>query len=313
MKLGVIISLLLVVSSCAVYEYSDKRSHEDVYITSSEFDSPLRTEDMFEKKAVDGARGFITVPLLLKGADLAYQGIISVIDAKKEDNSASYKASLANQRFYGDVSRVGRMDPDHLSFRGFSITRSAQVDSEDGMTFKLDASLDTTKLPDIVAGSKFYLNIDTLKLEYAKLKYLDKRLLSPGTWFTKKDKKLNLDVSVDVIANWIDDEGMIHENVKMGSFFYPLRDFDIATLESQPLLITNQNFVGSSYLIPRSTTYCFDQRKKRIKCFGLGDFNVEVTITESKENSFVEKTFYENKGALIEAMKGQSFNQLIGE
>lgn len=311
-KLGLII-LTAWVSSCAVYEYSDKVENELLQMSGSTFETPLRSDDLFVQKQVEGARGFITVPLLLKGADLAYQGIISVIDAKKESNITSYKAGLANQRFYADVSKLGRMDPDHLSFQGFSVKRTARIDEEKGLTFSLDASLDTSKLEDIIAGSKFYLTIDNLDLRYTKLKYLDKKLIAPGTWFTKKDKNLNIDVQVDIIATWIDDEGHIHENIKMGNFFFPIRNIDLEQLKNGAYTVKGENFIGSSYLIPRSTTYCLDNRNKRSKCYGLGDFNIEVTITESKENSFIEQKFYENKGALIEAIKGQSIENLLNK
>jgi hypothetical protein len=312
---GIIIAIFTItlVAGCAIYPYSDKQEQEAIEITSTTFETPKRTEDMFVQKQIDGARGFVTVPLLLQGADLAYQGIISVIEAKKEENRAIYKAGLSNQRFYGDVSKEGRMDPDNLSFSGFTITRRALIDENTGLTFKLKSSLDTTKLEDIVAGAKFYLTLDSLEVNYTKLKYLDKKFLSPGTWFTKKDKVLNLDITVDIVANWIDDDGIIHDNVTMGSFFYPIREFDLAKLEEKPLVVTNEIFIGSSYLIPRSTTYCFDNRNKITKCFGLGDFNILVTITESKNNSFVEKTFFDNKDALIEAMKGQKIDQLLGK
>ncbi|MFT6176127.1 MAG: hypothetical protein ACJAUF_000034 [Bacteroidia bacterium] len=283
-------------------------------LSASSFDSPLRTEDMFVKKNEKGARGIITVPLLLQGADLAYQGIISIIEAKKEDNRAEYIAGLANQRFYGDVSKVGRMDPDNLSFSGFTMIRTAKIDEQTGLTFKLKSSLDTSKLEDIVAGAKFYLTLDSLELDYSKLKYLDRRLLSPGTWFAKKDKKLNMDINVEIMATWIDEDGTIYDNITMGSFFYPIRDFDLATLEQKPLIVTKKKLIGSSYIIPRSTTYCFNDRgNKRIPCYGLGDFNILVTVTESKDNSFAEKTFFENKNALIDAMKGQNISDLISQ
>ncbi|MDA8886574.1 hypothetical protein OAD66_07500 [Bacteroidia bacterium] len=306
-----VIAMLL--SSCAVYTYSDKQKGENLSIDATEFASPLRTSDMFTQKAQEGSRGLITVPLLLKGADLAYEGIISVIAAKKENNKAEYKTALANQRFYSNVSQLGPMDPDYLSFSGFTIKRFATLDESTGLTFSLKTSLDTSKLEDIVAGSKFYLKMDSLEMNYTKLKYLDKKLVAPGTWFTKKDKILNLDINIEIVANWIDDEGIIHDNVSMGSFFYPIRNFDLAQLEEKPMILSNKAFTGSSYIIPRSTTFCFDKRGNRIKCYGLGDFNVLVTVSESKDNSFIEKTFYENQGSLIEAMKDQNISNLIGK
>ena len=305
--------MTLLLSSCSVYTYSDKQKEEKLSIAASEFASPLRTSEMFTKKAQEGSRGLITVPLLLKGADLAYEGIISVIEAKKENNKAEYKTVLANQRFYNNVSQLGRMDPDYLSFSGFTIKRYAKIDESTGLTFNLKTSLDTSKLQDVVAGSKFYLTIDSLQLNYTKLKYLDKKLLAPGTWFTKKEKTLNLDVNIEIVANWIDDEGIIHENTTMGSFFYPIRNYDLSELKEKPMIISNKAFTGSSYIIPRSTTFCFDKRGNRIKCYGLGDFNVLVTVSESKDNSFVEKTFYQNQGSLIEAMKDQNISKLIGK
>ncbi len=249
----------------------------------------------------------ITADLLLKVVDFAFDGIKTAIKKSAEKYHQEYVVSLYNNTFYSQNSKVGLLDPKNIKFKGFNITRSVKL--QDGREVALNAffSMDSSKYIDIYTQSKFYLKCDSININFAKVKMNDKKWYTPWTWFMKEQNKINLDIEIDILTNWIDNNGAIHKQEQFGKFFFPVRGFVVGNQDSAN---TNQSLGGYCYLPPRSATFCMSKRGQWEKYFGQGDFDIIVKLTESSKNHKLNKLIYDNIGVL-EYAEAQPLKDLI--
>ena len=311
------ISLVFVFCSCTSYQYSNKTSNEKVILSSVDYDDPLTLKSIVALNNPQlESRGVMSTDMLVQGANLAIQGVKYLIDESKKKYIAEYIGSINNEKFYANNSKNGLLDPEGIQFKGFTFERNfKEKKGEQLKAIQASISLDESKLEDIYFNSKFYFKLDSISIDYAKVKLNAKKWFLPWTWFLKKQTTFNLDLEIAIHANWIDEQGVIHANVPFGQFFLPLRNIPVNPNDGDKQHYFNQlkniPIAGSAYLIPRSVTFCRDIRGKIEPCFGRGDFNITVKVKESSKEGFVTKLLQDNADDLIKNLKPGDIKKLI--
>lgn len=308
----------VVFAACTSYEYSNKSKAENTQITPAVFEEPLDLATIVDINNPDHekTRGAITTDMLIQGANLAVQGVKYLIDESKKKYHQEYVAALNNQNFYATNSELGSMDPNNIQFKGFSMLRSFKdPKSERQMAVSASFSLDSSKYQDIYFNSKFYLMLDSIDIDFSKVKVNQSTWFMPWTWFLKKEKEFNLDLEIQVYANWIDEFGSIHSRVPFGSFILPLRGIPLDPNSEKYKEYFNNlkgtQLSGSSYIIPRSVTYCTNARGKSKQCYGRGDFDIEIKVVESSKEDFVTKIIQDNSDQIFDNIKGEDLIKAI--
>lgn len=282
---------------CMPTKLSNKSSGEQLQLATQSFDKPLTYVDVSRTFSGDTTRSLISAELLFKGIDFAFDGIKTAIKKSAEKYYQQYVVSLYNNSFYAQNSRNGMLDPEQIKFKGFTFTRSVNLANGREVAIQGYFSLDETKYIDLYTQSKFYLKCDSLFVNYAKVKMNDKKWYFPWTLFIKKQEAINIDLEVDMLANWIDENGAIHRQEPFGKFYFPIRNYKVGTRDTS---LINKPMAGYCYLPPRSATYCLDKRGQWEKCFGLGDFDIIAKLTESSKNNKLNKLIYDNISVLEE-------------
>ena len=301
--------LLILVTACVPTKYSNKHKGENLKIETKSFNQPLTYASVANNLSDDKTRSIISSDLLLKGIDFAFDGIKSAIKKGAEKYYQEYAVSLFNNSFYSQNSKLGMLDPENIRFNGFQLTRSVLL--KDGRNAALTASfsLDSSKYIDIYTQSKFYLRCDSIQIHYTKVKLNAKKWYTPWTWFMKEQNTINLDLEIDILANWINESGVIHKQESFGKFFMPIREFPVGDRDTT---YHGYSLGGYSYLPPRSATYCMSSRGQWEKCFGLGDFDILAKITESSKNNKLNKVIFDNI-SILEKADAQPIKDLINK
>ncbi|MCB0733522.1 MAG: hypothetical protein KDC76_03015 [Bacteroidetes bacterium] len=305
-----------VLSGCASYTYSNKSSGEQTTMHPLVFEEPITLLDVVEANNPASSRGLITTDVLIEGANLAIQGVKMMIDKSQEKYIQSYAGNLSNNRFYASNSKIGMLDPDQISFKGFEITRTFETaDKDREVAIFARFVLDENKLEDLYFNSKFYLRLDSISIAYSKVKLNDGRWYMPWTMFLKKDHVMNLDLTIDLTTNWISDDGTIHSNIPFGQFMLPLRNIPMnpndPNHDTYFASLQQKSVAGSSYIIPRSRTFCTNDQGELGPCYGRGDFAINVAVTESSKSDFISKQLNENSDAIFDNLKGEDLIKAI--
>jgi hypothetical protein len=305
--------------SCSSYQYSNKSEREQTQLQLVNYKNPLHLEDIVEANNPDiSTRGLISTDLLVQGANLAIDGVKMLIDESQKKYHAEYISGLSNVKFYDQNSEVGMLDPEGISFKGFSFHRSFKEKKGDqtGAVFA-SFSIDESKLEDIYFNSKFYLKLDSLDIDYAKVKVNDNKWYLPWTWFLRKEKTFHLDFEIDIAVNWIDELGTIHNNVPFGKFVLAIRDIPLDPASAERSQYFDQykgmSLSGASYMIPRSTTYCTDARGRVKTCYGRGDFSVTVKVKESSKTDFVSQMIMDNSDDIFNKVKADDLIKALNK
>ena len=317
-KTGFVIAMVLLVGSCTSYRYSNKSKHEMVILSAIHYEEALTLKKVVDlnNPNPDASRGLISTDLLIQGANLAIQGVNHLIKESKKNYIAEYLGGLNNENFYVANSSNGMLDPEGVQFKGFIFERTfKQSKDQPEIAVKAWFSLDQSKIQDIYFNSKFYLRLDSIRINYAKVKINEKKWYLPWTLFLKTPKTFNLDFEVGVMANWIDQNGLIHDNVPFGKFLLPLRNIPVNPDDKETKQyfenLKNTPLSGSSYLIPRSVTYCTDKRGLVSQCFGRGSFNLQVKVRESSKEGTVAKLFHENSNDALKNLNTKDLKKIL--
>lgn len=308
---------ILALCSCTSYQYSNKTTNEIVTITSVDYEDPLTLKSIVAiNNPTNETRGVISTDMLVQGANLAIQGVKYLIDESKKKYIAEYVGSINNENFYVKNSKNGLLDPEGIQFKGFTFERQfKEKKGEPLKAIRATISLDESKIEDIYFNSKFYFKLDSIAIDYAKVKLNAKKWFLPWTWFIKNQTTFNLDLDIAITANWIDEQGTIHSNVPFGQFYLPLRNIPVNPNDAERSAyfsqLKNTPIAGSAYLIPRSVTFCRDARGKIEPCYGRGDFNITVKVRESSKEGFVTKLIQDNADELIKNIKPSDLKKII--
>jgi hypothetical protein len=317
-KSGWIIGLILLVDSCTSYKYSNKSIDESVILSTIHFDEALTLKQVvnMNNPESEASRGLISTDLLIQGANLAIQGVGHLIKESQKSYTAEYFGGLNNENFYTANSVNGMMDPEGIQFKGFVFERIfKEKKSQPEVAVRAWFSIDQSKLHDIYFNSKFYLKLDSVSVKYAKVKINEKKWFLPWTLFLKTSKTFNLDFEIRVLANWIDQSGLIHQNILFGKFLLPLRNIPIDPGKRETITyfenLKNTPLSGSSYIIPRSVTYCTDKRGEVYQCFGRGVFDIQVKVRESSKEGTVAKLIHDNSEDALKNLNTKDLKKIL--
>jgi hypothetical protein len=286
-------------------------------MASSDYKEPITLQKVVaQNNPAEVSRGFVSSEMLIQGANLAIQGVKYLIDESKKKYVAEYTGGIHNENFYATNSKSGMLDPEGIQFKGFVFERKfADKKKETLDAVKIAVSLDESKMEDLYFNARFYLKLDSAVIDYAKVKLNDKKWYIPWTWFIKKQTTFNLDMEINILANWLDETGSIHSDVPFGKFILPLRNIPVDPNSDARKVyfekLKNTSIAGSSYIIPRSVTYCTDKKGKSEPCFGRGNFNITVKVKESSKEGFVTKIIHENSDELLKNLNANDLKKII--
>jgi hypothetical protein len=314
---AITLSILVLFGSCTSYKYSNKTGKEEVVMASLDYKEPITLQKVVaQNNPAEVSRGFVSSEMLIQGANLAIQGVKYLIDESKKKYVAEYTGGIHNENFYATNSKSGMLDPEGIQFKGFVFERKfADKKKETLDAVKIAVSLDESKMEDLYFNARFYLKLDSAVIDYAKVKLNDKKWYIPWTWFIKKQTTFNLDMEINILANWLDETGSIHSDVPFGKFILPLRNIPVDPNSDARKVyfekLKNTPIAGSSYIIPRSVTYCTDKKGKSEPCFGRGNFNITVKVKESSKEGFVTKIIHENSEELLKNLNANDLKKII--
>jgi hypothetical protein len=314
---AITLSILVLFGSCTSYKYSNKTGKEEVVMASLDYKEPITLQKVVaQNNPAEVSRGFVSSEMLIQGANLAIQGVKYLIDESKKKYVAEYTGGIHNENFYATNSKSGMLDPEGIQFKGFVFERKfADKKKETLDAVKIAVSLDESKMEDLYFNARFYLKLDSAVIDYAKVKLNDKKWYIPWTWFIKKQTTFNLDMEINILANWLDETGSIHSDVPFGKFILPLRNIPVDPNSDARKVyfekLKNTPIAGSSYIIPRSVTYCTDKKGKSEPCFGRGNFNITVKVKESSKEGFVTKIIHENSDELLKNLNANDLKKII--
>jgi len=291
---------LLLIQSCAVSKYSNKKSHENVAMKIDENAEAINYA-LFEQQNIptlasrgDKSRGFV---LLNKAMPYITKGVIKFINTEKKKYVASYNQKMVDLYFYDQLSTESAFDPIGMQFTGFKLIRTIQ-DRSGNTDTAIYASfiLDTSNPYEIINNSFFRLKVQDLRINYAKAKVASKKWYIPS-FFLKNPDKLNMDIEITIRSSWVTPDAVYNNNVEIGKFYLTLRD--VPMNKNSPEYknyfeqIKGSALIGKCSLVPRSYGYYYYALNVLKKCYGQGIYSITADVKESGSMNFVLKTIGE--------------------
>lgn len=244
-------------------------------------------------------------PMIGTLTSLGADAIKKMIANDKKKYTAEYKMALTDMVFYDQLSTESAFDPVGMQFNGFTLvrtfsTKGGAIDTALVAVFELDKS----NPYEILNNSVFRLKLKDLRLNYAKAK-----IAKNGP------KKLNMDFDITVRTSYVNEQGVLFDNVTLGKFVFTLRDAPLdknsegyaAYYEK----LKGKKIDGRSFIVPRSFGYYITDEGTPAKSFSQGAYSIQVNVRESSKNSFVNTLLIDNSGQIIDAA-GKKLNELGG-
>jgi hypothetical protein len=231
--------------------------------------------------------------------------IKKMIANDKKKYTAEYKMALTDMVFYDQLSTESAFDPIGMQFNGFTLVRTFK--NENGgvdTAMKAEFELDKTNPYEILNNAIFRLKLKSFTLNYAKAK-----IAKNGP------KKLNMDFEITFKTSYVNEQGVLFDNVTLGKFVFLLRD---APLDKNSEGYTayyeklkGKKIDGRSFIVPRSFGYYITEDGGPAKSYSQGAYAVQVTVKESSKNSFVNTLLLDNSGQVLDAA-GKKITDLGG-
>lgn len=208
---------------------------------------------------------------------------------------AEYKMGLTDLVFYDQLSKESAFDPVGMQFNGFTLVRTFQ-NGNGGMDTALVAEfeLDKTNPYEILNNSIFRLKLKSLKLNSAKAKIAQ-----------NGPKTLNMDFEIIFKTSYVNEQGVLFDNVTLGKFVFLLRDAPLDKNASGYTAyyegLKGKKIDGRSFIVPRSFGYHINEDGLPAKAFSQGAYSIQVNVKESSKNSFVNTLILDNAGQGLDA------------
>lgn len=309
---SLVLLISLLATGCMSLPTTNKRKGESLESTIITRETPL-TFSSLEPQEEMVSRGVALAAILAKGLPIAVDGIKALIKKDQEKYTASYQQVKSHHYFYAQPSASGALDPQNIQFQGIQLTRyfATKQDSQKvALKMRLEMDEEPQSLYNLLNNSLFQLRVKELDLQYAKAKVPAAKWYMPWTLIYKNNDILNLDVAVTFYASWIDEQGNIHNNEKLGTSLLTLRDIPINeedALKEYSASLKGKKLDGYFYLVPRSAGSYLNNRGQVSKGFGQGVYSVDISVTESGKEEFVNKIIFENVDALDALPKSINF------
>jgi hypothetical protein len=246
----------------------------------------------------------IFAPMVGALTKLGVDAVKKMIANDKKKYTAEYKMALTDMVFYDQLSTASPFDPVGMQFNGFTLVRTFK--NENGAldtALVAEFELDKTSPYEILNNSIFRLKLKDLKLNYAKAK-----IAKNGP------KKLNMDFDITFKTSYVNEQGVLFDNVTLGKFIFMLRDAPLDKTDPAYTAyydkLKGKSIEGRSFIVPRSFGYYINEDGKPEKAFSQGAYSVQVNVRESSKNSFVNTLLIDNSSQLIDAA-GKGINDLV--
>lgn len=235
---------------------------------------------------------------------LATNAIKKVIADDQKKYTADYAFAVTDHYFYDQLSNEGPFDPVGLQFNGFRLVRTfTNSEGKTDTAFTANFVLDTANAYEILNNSVFRLRLESFNLKYAKAK-----IASGG------DKKLNMDIDITFKTSYVNQEGVLFDNVTLGKFYLLIRDAPLdpskAGYKEYYDGLKGTLLTGKSFLVPRSFGYHVEDGEPK-PGYSQGAYSIKVNVKESSKNSFVSKTLMDNISIVDQG--GKSLQHIINQ
>jgi hypothetical protein len=240
------------------------------------------------------SRGFFA-PMAGSLISLGTDAVKKMIANDKKKYTAEYKMGLSDLVFYDQLSTESAFDPLGMQFNGFTLMRTFQNDEGKTDTAMVaEFELDKTNPYEILNNSVFRIKLKRFKLNSAKAKVAQ-----------NGPKTLNMDFEITFRTSYVNEQGVLFDNVTLGKFVFLVRDApldknaDGYTAYYEKL--AGKKIDGRSFIVPRSFGYYINADGVPSKSFSQGAYTVQVNVKESSKNSFVNTLLIDNSGQIIDA------------
>ncbi len=230
---------------------------------------------------------------------IATDAIKNVIANEQKKYSAAYQFALTDLYFYDQLSNEGPFDPVGMKFSGFRVSRTFINNTGNTDTaFTAGFSLDTTNAQEILNNSIFRLRLDYFQLKYAKAK------VAAGN-----DKKLNMDMEISFQTSYVNQDGVLFDNVTLGKFYLLIRsaplDSAAENYKAYYEELKGKKLTGRSFIVPRSFGYHKEDGEPK-PGYSQGAYTIDVKVKENSKDVFISKVISDNTGIMIDSYKGDA-------
>lgn len=246
---------------------------------------------------------FLGAPLAARIVSFATDGIKNMIENDKKKFTAKYSFALTNLYFYDQLSTENAFDPLGMQFNGFTIVRTFKnQNNETDTALTAEFVLDTNNPYEIINDAVFRLKLKKLDLRYAKAKVQQHK------------QHLNVDFEIIFSSSYVNEQGVLFDNVTLGKFYLFLREAPLNKDEPSYTAyyekLKNKSLDGKSFIVPRSFGYYIANNNVRAKCYNQGAYSIVVNVKESSKNNFVNKVIVNNSNFIINSA-GNQLNKVI--
>jgi hypothetical protein len=291
--------IIVVLTSCRASRYSSiGRPDEAKMMLVEKKDaidfSSLKGQNITSFKDRTQTRAFFA-PMAGSLISLGTDAVKKMIANDKKKYTAEYKMGLTDLVFYDQLSTESAFDPLGMQFNGFTLVRTFR-NSNGGTDTALTAEfeLDKTNPYEILNNAVFRLKLKNFRLYSAKAKVAK-----------NGPQKLNMDFEIIFKTSYVNEEGVLFDNVTLGKFVFVLRDAPLD--ENTPGYasyyekLKGKKIDGRSFIVPRSFGYYINEDGVPAKSYSQGAYSIQVNVKESSKNSFVNTLLIDNSGQIIDA------------
>ncbi len=250
----------------------------------------------FEERAAilkDGNRGVLTA---MSGGliSLATNAVKKMIKKDRSRYTAEYITGQKDLVFYDQLSTQHPFDPVGMKFNGFTLLRLLPLQQEQEDTALIaEFELDDTNLYEILNNNTFRLKLNNLELNIPKAK-VEK----------KGPRILNMDIEITFSTSYVNEQGMLFDNVTLGKFYLFLRnapvDKESPGYADYYRRLKGKQLEGRSFIVPRSFGSYIKPDGTVGRSFSQGAYSISVHVKEASRNSFVMKMLMNNSDKLLE-------------
>lgn len=249
------------------------------------------------------SRGFDVSSVVGNVVSIATDAIKNVIANEQKKYSADYQFALTDLYFYDQMSNESPFDPVGMQFAGFKIKRTfVNKDGNVDTAFTASFSLDTANAYEILNNSMFRLRLDDFNLKYAKAK------VAAGS-----EKILNMDVEISFRSSYVNQDGVLFDNVTLGKFYLFIRNAPLDTAAQNYTAYYNDMkgnlLTGKSFIVPRSFGYHMEDGEAK-PGYSQGAYTIDIKVKESSKNRFISKVISENTSLMIDTYKEKAIKYI---
>jgi hypothetical protein len=147
-----------------------------------------------------------------------------------------------------------------MKFGGLEFSREVIIDGSTEAELYMRFAISREHIGELYKTGNFYLELDSMALNYTKADLRSRFWFAPWAWFSKNAETLDMDVDLQLSSSWIAANTQIHRGEEIGRFLLDLRDIPFSSdQESWNAWWKQQDgrlLEGHSFIPPRSLVPC---------------------------------------------------------